>query len=49
MKRSIKLSAVEFYHFRQVAFKLGVVFMCGINNAVYTIEANSDALEQIGY
>jgi hypothetical protein len=49
MKRSIKLSAVEFYHFRQVAFKLGVLFMCSISNAVYTIEANSDALEQIGY
>ena len=49
MKRSIILSPVEFYHFRQVAFKLGVLFMCGISNAVYTIEANSDALEQIGY
>jgi hypothetical protein len=49
MKRSIKLSAVEFYTFRQVAFKLGVLFMCSISNAVYTIEASSDALEQIGY
>jgi hypothetical protein len=49
MKRSIKLSPVEFYTFRQVAFKLGVLFMCSISNAVYTIEANSDALEQIGY
>jgi hypothetical protein len=47
--RKIKLTPVEFYRFRRVAFLYGVLFMCSISDSVYTVEAKDDKLEQIGY
>jgi hypothetical protein len=47
--RTIELIPTEFYRFRQVAFAFGITFMCSINNNMYTIEAVSEKLEQIGY
>jgi len=47
--RTIKLTPVQFYRFRKVALLYGVLFMCNISQGVYTVEANDDKLEQIGY
>jgi hypothetical protein len=47
--RKIKLTPVEFYSFRQIAFAFGITFMCSIANNIYTIEALSHKLEEIGY
>jgi len=47
--REIKLTPTEFYRFRKVAFMFGVLFMCSIANTMYTVEAEDEALEQIGY
>ena len=47
--REIQLTPTEFYKFRKIAFAFGIAFMCGIANSMYTIEAKTDALEQIGY
>ena len=44
-----KLTPVEFYSFRQIAFAFGITFMCSIANNIYTIEALSHKLEEIGY
>jgi len=49
MKRTIKLLPTAFYRFRLTALAAGVFFMCSIQNTEYTIEADSDELEQLGY
>lgn len=49
MKRKIKLLPTAFYRFRLTALAAGVFFMCSIQNTEYTIEADSDELEQLGY
>jgi len=47
--REIKLTPVEFYRFRKVAFMFGVLFMCNIANSMYTVKADDMQLEQLGY
>ena len=47
--REIKLTTTEFYRFRKAAFMFGVLFMCSIANTMYTVEAEDEALEQLGY
>lgn len=47
--REIKLTPTEFYRFRKVAFLFGVLFMCNIANTMYTVEAEDEELEQLGY
>ena len=47
--REIQLTPTEFYKFRKIAFAFGIAFICSIANSMYTVEAKTDALEQIGY
>jgi hypothetical protein len=49
MKRKIKLLPTAFYRFRKVAFATGLLFLCSIQNSEYTVEADDDQLEDIGY
>jgi len=49
MKRKIKLLPTAFYKFRLSALAVGMFFMCSIQNTEYTVEADSDELEQLGY
>lgn len=49
MKRTIKLLPTAFYKFRLSALAVGMFFMCSIENTEYTVEADSDELEQLGY
>ena len=48
-KRTIKLLPTAFYRFRLAAFAVGLFFTCSIQNTEYTVEADSDELEQLGY
>lgn len=47
--KTIQLSPVDFYHFRQLAFAMCIVFSCTISQGVYIVEANIDQLKQLGY
>ncbi len=47
--KKIKLTPVEFIHFRKVAFALGIAFACNLANTMYTVEAKTNELEEIGY
>ncbi len=49
MIRKIKLLPTAFYRFRQVAFAAGLFFICSIQNSEYTVEADDNQLEDIGY
>ena len=49
MKRKIKLLPTAFYRFRLAALAVGLFFTCSIQNTEYTVEADSDELEQLGY
>lgn len=49
MKRKIKLLPTAFYKFRLAAFAVGMFFICSIQNSEYTVEADSEELEQLGY
>lgn len=48
-KRTIKLLPTAFYRFRLAALAVGLFFTCSIQNTEYTVEADSDELEQLGY
>jgi len=47
--KEIKLTPVEFYTFRKIAFAFGIAFICNIANTTYIVKANIDELEEIGY
>ena len=47
--KTIKLTPVDFYRFRQLAFAMCVAFSCTITQGVYIVEANIDQLQQLGY
>ena len=47
--KEIQLTPTEFYKFRKIAFAFGIAFICSIANTMYTVEAEDEALEQIGY
>jgi hypothetical protein len=47
--RTIKLTPTEFYKFRNLAFSLGIAFMCSIVESMYVVVAHSQKLEQLGY
>lgn len=47
--KTIKLSPVEFWHFRQLALAMSVAFACTIAQGVYIVEANIDQLQKLGY
>ena len=47
--KTIKLTPTEFYKFRKIAFIYGIAFTCIIANSIYTIKANEQQLETIGY
>jgi hypothetical protein len=47
--KTIKLSPVEFWHFRKLAFAMCVAFGCTISHGVYIVEASIDQLEKLGY
>jgi hypothetical protein len=47
--KEIKLIPSEFYKFRTIALSLGICFSCFISGGVYTVEANTNQLEEIGY
>jgi hypothetical protein len=47
--KTIKLSPVEFWHFRKLAFAMSVAFACTIAQGVYIVEANIDQLHKLGY
>jgi hypothetical protein len=49
MRRKIKLLPTAFYRFRKVALAAGLMFLCSIQNSEYTVEADGDKLEDIGY
>ena len=47
--KTIELSPVDFYHFRQLAFAMSIAFACTIAQGVYIVEANIKQLQQLGY
>ena len=47
--KTIKLSPVEFWQFRKLAFAMSIAFACTIAQGVYIVEANIDQLQQLGY
>jgi hypothetical protein len=47
--KTIKLKPVEFFHFRELALSMGIIFACAIVSGYYIVEANIDQLEQLGY
>ena len=47
--KTINLSPVEFWQFRQLAFAMCIAFSCTITQGVYIVEANIDQLKQLGY
>jgi hypothetical protein len=47
--KTIKLSPVDFYQFRKLAFAMSIAFACSITQGVYIVEANINQLEQLGY
>ena len=47
--KTIKLSPVQFYHFRKLAFAISLAFGCTISHGVYIVEASIDQLEKLGY
>ena len=47
--KTIKLSPVDFWHFRQLAFAMSIAFACTIAQGVYIVEASIDQLDKLGY
>lgn len=47
--KTIKLEPTEFWHFRQLAFAMGIAFACTIAQGVYIVEANIEQLHKLGY
>ena len=47
--KTIRLQPTEFWHFRQLAFAMGIAFACTIAQGVYIVEANIDQLHKLGY
>lgn len=47
--KTIKLTPVDFYRFRQLAFAMCIAFSCTITHGVYIVEANIDQLHKLGY
>jgi len=47
--KTIKLSPVDFYHFRTLALSMGILFACAMINGQYEIQANKKDLQELGY
>lgn len=47
--KTIRLSPVDFYQFRQLAFAMSIAFVCSITHGVYIVEANINQLKELGY
>lgn len=47
--KKIKLSPVEFWHFRKLALAMSIAFACTITHGVYIVEANINQLQELGY
>ena len=47
--KKIKLSPVDFWHFRKLALAIGIAFACSISHGVYIVEANINQLQELGY
>lgn len=47
--KTIKLSPVDFYHFRTLALSMGILFACAMINGQYEIKANKKDLQELGY
>jgi len=47
--KKIKLHPTEFWHFRKLAFAMGIAFACSITQGVYIVEANLTQLQKLGY
>jgi hypothetical protein len=47
--KQIKLSPVEFWQFRKLAFAMCIAFVCTMSQGVYIVEASIDQLDKLGY
>jgi hypothetical protein len=47
--KQIKLSPVEFWQFRKLAFAMCIAFVCTMTQGVYIVEASIDQLDKLGY
>ena len=47
--KTIKLKPTDFYHFRSIAFSMGIAFTFLFVNGNYEIQADKKQLKEIGY
>lgn len=47
--KKLEMEPIEFWHFRKLAFAMGIAFTCSIIQSVYIVEANINQLQELGY